>query len=272
MNNENLVSVIITTCDRPVFFERALCSVLNQSYRHLEIIVIDDGSESSCGKIVSDKKDSRIIYKKTAGRQGACFSRNLGINLASGFYCTGLDDDDEFALNRINILVDSFNPKYSFVTGNTTCFSEEKEYLLFKDRNVVVNKRNFLWGNSVGSQVLTLTSRLKSIHGFDEKLSSAQDADTWLRLIEKYGPGLRVKGSLYYLYVGDMHSRISTSSKKADGLIYYFQKHSHAMTLSQKLLLKYKIKKYSSSSNIKLLPYLLFTLSPTFWLSKITLF
>ncbi|HAY4006682.1 TPA: glycosyltransferase family 2 protein, partial [Escherichia coli] len=104
MNNGNeLVSVYIPTHNRVDMLERAIMSVLKQSYPNIEIIVSDDGSQDNTKKIVTSymQQYSNIKYVFSSEAKGACHARNLAIAKASGTYITGLDDDDEFTQDRI---------------------------------------------------------------------------------------------------------------------------------------------------------------------------
>ncbi|HFO5175091.1 TPA: glycosyltransferase family 2 protein, partial [Escherichia coli] len=99
-----LVSVYITTKNRPVFLERALKSVVNQTYKKIEILICNDGSDDCYDKdynAVINKyttlfQNINIEYRKNIESLGACESRNLLIENARGVFITGLDDDDYF--------------------------------------------------------------------------------------------------------------------------------------------------------------------------------
>ncbi len=94
-DNEPLISIIIPVYNVEKYIDRCLDSILNQSYKNLEIILIDDGSPDNCGKIC-DKyaiKDKRIkVIHKTNG--GLSDARNKGIEVATGQYIGFVDSDD----------------------------------------------------------------------------------------------------------------------------------------------------------------------------------
>lgn len=91
----SLISVIVPVYNVEAFISRCVESILNQTYRNIEIILVDDGSPDGCPKICDDyaKKDGRIrvIHKKNGGLSDA---RNVGINAANGAYICFVDSDD----------------------------------------------------------------------------------------------------------------------------------------------------------------------------------
>lgn len=104
------ISVIIPAYNVENYIEECLRSVINQTYKELEIIVVDDGSTDSTGKICDmlSKEDSRIsvIHKENAG---VGFARNDGIERASGEYICFLDSDDFLPIDALEIMISSLN-------------------------------------------------------------------------------------------------------------------------------------------------------------------
>ena len=106
---EELVSVIVPIYKVEKYMHRCVDSIINQTYKKIEIILVDDGSPDSCGKICDEyaEKDNRIkvIHKENGGLSDA---RNAGIDIAKGNYLTFIDSDDyvtedyvEFLLNLL---------------------------------------------------------------------------------------------------------------------------------------------------------------------------
>ncbi len=106
MKNQALVSVIIPVYNVEKYLRESVDSVINQTYKNLEIILVDDGSTDSSGKICDEyiDKDERVtvIHKKN---EGPSKTRNAGINNANGKYIYFLDSDDYIADNAIENLV-----------------------------------------------------------------------------------------------------------------------------------------------------------------------
>ena len=92
---EHLVTVIVPVYNVEVYLERCIKSIINQDYKNLEIILVDDGSKDSSGKICDQyaKEDSRIrvIHKEN---QGLGPARNTAMDLATGEFLFFVDSDD----------------------------------------------------------------------------------------------------------------------------------------------------------------------------------
>ena len=92
---EELISVIVPIYKVEAYLERCIRSIVNQTYKNLEIILVDDGSPDSCPDIcdVWKEKDDRIkvIHKKNGGLSDA---RNAGMQIMTGTYISYIDSDD----------------------------------------------------------------------------------------------------------------------------------------------------------------------------------
>jgi glycosyltransferase involved in cell wall biosynthesis len=101
-----LVSVLIPTFNRPHYLSTALASVLQQSYRNLEIIVVNDGG-TDVSDLVNSFDCSRLIFINRKENHGKAFSLNEALNRASGKYIAYLDDDDLYYHDHIESLVNA---------------------------------------------------------------------------------------------------------------------------------------------------------------------
>lgn len=105
---EELVSIIVPIYKTEKYLDRCIKSIINQSYKKLEIILVDDGSPDRCGEICDEwaKKDKRIkvIHKKNGGLSDA---RNAGIEIAQGEYLSFIDSDDYVHRDFIKFLYEN---------------------------------------------------------------------------------------------------------------------------------------------------------------------
>jgi len=101
------VSVIVPIYKVEKYLDRCIQSIINQTYKNLEIILVDDGSPDNCPKMCDDwaKKDNRIIviHKQNGGLSDA---RNFGLDVATGEYVTFVDSDDLLSITFIEKLVE----------------------------------------------------------------------------------------------------------------------------------------------------------------------
>ena len=100
-----LISIIIPVYNISQYIGKCLISCINQTYRNIEIIVVDDGSTDSSSLIINDyaKIDDRIIVKRKIN-EGLYWARKSGLEIANGEYIFFLDGDDYLAEDAISIL------------------------------------------------------------------------------------------------------------------------------------------------------------------------
>ena len=116
----DVISVIIPIYNVEKYLRKSLDSVINQTYKNLEIILVDDGSKDSSGSICDEyaKKDNRIkvIHKENAGLSAA---RNDGLDIATGKYVMFIDSDDYFENSSCELLYNVIKEKDAdYVSGN----------------------------------------------------------------------------------------------------------------------------------------------------------
>ncbi len=246
MSDKPTVSAIITTCNRSDVVANAINSVLEQTYKCCEIIIVDDCSDDLTQEIVSQFVDNfdNIIYERLSVRSGACKARNRGREIATGDLIAGLDDDDEWLPNRIEVLVLAYKPSFSFVTSQDIYINNHERWLSEKPKKVTFD--NLLYDNCVGNQVLVSKLKLDELNGFDETLPSAQDYDMWIRLVEKFGPALVVESATQLVYMTDNPGRITNSRKKITGYFIAYVKHKNLMSKDQR---KYQLAKLYQHKN-----------------------
>ena len=124
---DKLVSIIIPTYNRSHFLPDTLNSILDQSYKYWECIVIDDHSEDDTDKLMTKvvKQDSRFIYKRRPDylAKGANSCRNYGFELSKGEYINWFDSDDIMLPKHLEILVENLEAKsLDFVVGDSANF------------------------------------------------------------------------------------------------------------------------------------------------------
>ena len=183
------ISVIIPTFNRLDLLKRAIDSVLNQSIKPYDIIVVDDGSIDDTSEMIQHKyKSINLIQQKNSGVSAA---RNNGIKNAQGDWIALLDSDDEWGKNKLEEQVNNLtdNPKYEFCHTN--------EIWIRNGIRVNQKKRHKKYGGFIfdkcldicrisPSSVLFNKNILNHVGWFDEKLPVCEDYDLWLRITADY--------------------------------------------------------------------------------------
>lgn len=202
--DNRLVSVILPTFNREHLLERAITSVLSQSYHEWELIVWDDGSRDNTRDVVMGFSDQRIRYFFAENR-GVAVARNQAISDAKGEYLAFLDSDDEWMSEKLSVQMAALqaHPEIDLV------FSD------FENVNLVLNKRgtNFVdygkafqlmtttdlgsdffeirdgflesltQGNYIATDTVVVKKSVIDMYGgFNESLRNSEDFELWWRL------------------------------------------------------------------------------------------
>ena len=243
--NNKLITVYIPTYNRLKFLKRAVNSVLSQSYQNFELIIVDDCSQDKTVEYLKklSSNDERIFFFQNIKNKGACASRNKAIIEAKGEYITGLDDDDEFTSDRLEFFIKNFTQNYSFICSSIITVDSKKSHFP-PNRDLVFNEHDLIYDNVAGNQFFTYTKYLREVGGFEENLSSTQDLDVMVKLIRTYGAAKRFKNLTYKIYTDQGIPTISTSSKKIDGMKYFYKMHKPYMSKRQALYWRLLIKRW----------------------------
>lgn len=185
-----MFSVVIPLYNKEKSIKSTLESVLNQSFPEFEILVVNDGSNDNSKDVVLSLSDSRIrlINKENGGVSSA---RNTGIENANYEWIAFLDGDDlyhENFLENIHYLINSYPQAEVYFTGFAQINSKTtyKSVHSFPGEGYIDNyfKAVNLIGKTIisSSSVVIKKSRLKSVNGFNTKLTRGEDLDLWERL------------------------------------------------------------------------------------------
>lgn len=186
------VTVIIPTYNRGYIIRRALHSVLNQTYRNLEVIVVDDGSTDDSELIVRSFGDARVRYIRHEMKQGAPAARNTGIKAAQTEFIAFQDSDDEWLCEKLEKQMAIFQRAgnevgvvytgFLRIEGNRVAYFPPKN--IKKSGNILESLLN---GNFVTTQGVVVRRECLITAGlFDEQLPRLQDWDLFLRLAKHY--------------------------------------------------------------------------------------
>ena len=185
------ISVIIPTYNRKKYIKRAIDSVIRQSYKPFEIIVIDDGSTDGTYELIKQSYSSSQISLEKQINSGVSSARNKGIKLANGDWIAFLDSDDEWFENKLELQVREIKKSKTFMICHTN------EIWIRNGIRVNQMKKHQKYGGAIFKKCLDMCRISPSsvmIHRrifdeiglFDEDLIICEDYDLWLRISSKY--------------------------------------------------------------------------------------
>lgn len=235
---DSLVSVVIPTRGRPEFLYKAIESVLGQSYKHLEILVVDDDERGSSVKEIEEIDDRRVRYLSTGGGKGPGYARNAGIRTAQGAFVAFLDDDDLWLPGKLSVQMDALalNPHLLFVSTDKITFpyrNRDMELSLRRDR--VVSYRELLLQCIVNNSSVVMRREVTELVGLlEEREDVIEDYDYWLRILAARDRSLLVlkeKLLLYRIHKGNTsggQGLLDRLEKEYARLKPVYQKHAAA--------------------------------------------
>lgn len=192
---EPLVSVVITTYNGINTIERAVNSVLNQTYRNIEIIVVDDNGLGTQNQIKTENivktLSNDIKYIAHTTNKNGSVARNTGMKAASGEYVALLDDDDAFQKGKIEkqvLVMEEKGREYALCyTGMLMHYQNGKDrILLCKEEGNIFRDAILRKVHSQTSEFLLRKKPALEIGGFDETFRRHQDWEFFDRMAYYY--------------------------------------------------------------------------------------
>ena len=218
------VSVIIPTFNRPNMLLKSIQSVLNQSFKNFEILVVNDAG-TDVTSIIKNFRDERIKLKNHSRNIGLAASRNTGIKNAVGKYITYLDDDDIYYPNHLEILVnclENTDYKVAYTDAYRVHYTNKNGIMVETHRDLPYScdfdYERILIHNFVPVLCfMHLKSCLETTGVFDETLTSHEDWDLWIRMSRIYKFAHVRKVTAEYSWRTD--GSTMTSGNRADMLL-----------------------------------------------------
>lgn len=212
------ISVIIPAYNAENTIGKCLESIINQTYKNLEIIIVNDGSKDDTLNICQmySKKDDRIIIIDNVN-SGVSHSRNCGIDVSTGDYVTFVDADDYLDLDCFETLIkeeykDCDFIRYNFKLDGERGFSNNLFDLSDKKLDIDDENLKLLFGHFLTSyeaipnlvMLLLIKSEVVKKIKFNEKLRMMEDVDFYLQLFLNSKKGVFCNKKLYNYYVNPM--------------------------------------------------------------------
>lgn len=189
-----LVSLIITTYKGSKQLSRAINSVIKQTYKNIEIIVVDDNHPDSeerkkTQKILENYNLSNIKYIKHKQNLNGATARNTGLKYSKGKYISFLDDDDVLFPDRIRKCVDKIKDTSYHGVYCSVALTNEDSIMGIVNANRIINIKDLLLNEmsiGTGSNIFLKAEVFKTIKGFDERFKRHQDIEFMIRVLNEY--------------------------------------------------------------------------------------
>jgi glycosyltransferase involved in cell wall biosynthesis len=242
--NKPVVSVIIPTYNRSRLIARAVKSVLDQTYKNFELIIVDDASTDNTEEVVSSFNDKRIRYVRHEKNKGEAAARNTGIKAARYDYIAYQDSDDEWLPEKLakqmKLLQTAPSEVGVIYTGFWKIENHGRIYIPFswvRQKNGDIYKE-LLKGNFIGSPAVLVKKECFNKAGlFDEKLRNLVDWEMWLR-ISKHYHFMCVDEPLLIAHY-DLDNVSDNPGSLIDALVMVLEKNRSELDLDKRLLAKH---------------------------------
>ena len=180
------ISVVIPAYNRVGTLARAIDSVLAQSYKVSEIIVVDDGSSDATSEVAKMYSDILLLRQN---HMGASTARNNGVMMASHEWVAFLDSDDTWHPKKLAFQVAHHkkNPDSLISYTDETWIRNNKECPIpkkFRKPEIVLFEESLDYCNIAPSSVLINKEYFEKVGGFDENMEACEDYDLWLRILK----------------------------------------------------------------------------------------
>lgn len=221
-----MISVIIPSYNRASTLPMAINSVLGQTYRDIELILVDDGSTDGTEDLIRSIRDSRLRYIKLEKNGGACRARNIGIDAARGEYIAFQDSDDRWHPDKLErqlrfLQENGVDMVYCAMTRGSVDGSTVVQIPSEKIQNEVSRGdryKKLLEKNTMAMVGVLCRAACAQTVRFDEALPRWQDWDWALRIFQLY--------EVYY-----QHEVLVDSFIQSDSISLRYEKHPVALDM-----------------------------------------
>jgi len=186
--NKKLISIIIPYYKKRLFIFKTLKSILNQSYKNFEIIIVYDDIDMSdlyyLKKIIKGNKQIKIFVNKS--NFGVSKSRNIGIKKSKGKYIAFIDSDDTWKKNKLKTQI-QFMEKKRYMISHTDykIINKNDKIIGYMPIKKVLNYNDLIYSCDIALSTVMINSKIKPIIKFPN-ITTKEDYILWLSLSKKF--------------------------------------------------------------------------------------
>ncbi len=195
-----MVSVLMCTYNREAYLQRAIESVLNQTYQEIELVIVDDGSTDGTKQMMSEYQDERIKFLPLEYNSFYCNAANQGLELCTGDYVAFMNSDDEWMPEKIEKQVEFMeqNPEYGACFTSVCLMNNKGEDITeqclgwkqlfatnYETQKEWINHLFFKSSCLCHPSALVRKSVIEKVGGFNLMYRQLADYDLWIRIVEQ---------------------------------------------------------------------------------------
>ncbi len=221
----DLVSIVIPYYKKKEYVKKSINSVLNQTYKKFEIIIIYDDEELADldylkDIVKSDKRINLIINKK---KLGAGLSRNKGIKLSKGKYIAFLDSDDYWSKNKLKAQITFMNDNKYLISHTTyQIVDQNNKKISIRRARSFFKIQDLLYSCDIGLSTVIMRRNLFSNNVKFPNIKTKEDFIMWLRILKKEIPIVALSKNLSYWRKLNNSLSSYTIQKIFDGFKVYY--------------------------------------------------
>lgn len=229
-------SIILPTYNQGNFLKICLESILNQTYRDWELIIVDNNSTDNTQNVINKMRDERFHVLKINNQNILAKSRNIGIKKAKTDWICFIDSDDTWYPKKLEIV-----KNYIYENKNENLFYHDlvflNKYFFFKkkkiyDKSQTITKPVFNYfaenGNGIGQSSVVVKKNLLKENGYismNKEKFSWEDFDTWLKISKKTNSFKRIPITLGSIWIGKENiSNLEKQIQNSDNIKKYYGK------------------------------------------------
>ena len=255
------VTIVMPTYNHDKFLRKALQSLVNQTYKKWQVVIIYNHSTDWTDEVIKKFNDPRIKNYKITNHGILAKSRNLGIKVSRGNWIAFLDSDDWWTKDKLEVCFKEINDKVDLIYHNLQVIYHSKisSKKIYKGRQLNKPVLNDLlisgikYGNAIAqSSVIVRKSLLLKIGGIDENINlvGSEDYNTWLRIAEITNQFKYLNKNLGYILIHDNNvSNKDMSTPQRQAVLKYMELLNHKQKINLEVKLNYISGSYKFLNN-----------------------
>ena len=182
MKTNNLFSIIMPCYNAEKYLKKSIESVLNQTHKNWELIIINDCSSDSSLKIINYFKDHRISLINNLKNEGVAFSRNKGVKIAKGNFIAFIDSDDLWNKKKLLIQLNFLNKGYYICCSNYIKIDEFDNFIKEIKDIKIIDFKSILKSNVIPNS--SAVYNVDKLGKFYQKKIGLEDYLMWLNIFK----------------------------------------------------------------------------------------